>query len=360
MQPKTLIHIYLGEESDWPEMAGEYIDAEPAPGPDVGPKPEEPETKYPTLGACCILFLAALCIASIILSTLFPQAYSNVYNKTLTQQITLELSEHPSSTQLQLYDLPTIKDQEQVTVSASGSIHQAATKAIGLLTFYNGSFTAQTIPAGTVFTGKDGVQVVTESQAVVPAATPTTPPTPGTVSVTAESQVAGEVSNIAASDIDQEYGSVVMAQNLYGFSGGQDTRDIQIVTQDDMKGGEKQLSDLVNGKVEAAANREEKPGEILLPLQCSKTFTANHNAGDQAMDATIRLVGICQPLAYYAPDIARVAQRLLSMPKGYHLISFSAFVMKSATNTQRTVTVQAISYIKQDEPIIKTYRFAGK
>ncbi len=120
------------------------------------------------------------------------------------------------------------------------------------------------------------------------------------------------------------------------------------------------LSDQVNAGVQRRASGEGKPGDILLPLLCSSVFTADHAAGDMVAAATLSLTVDCQPLAYFAPDIASVAQRAIAIPKGYHLVSFSAFVYASHLTSQGgTLTVDAIAYLKHDV-VVNSERFAGK
>ncbi len=65
--------------------------------------------------------------------------------------------------------LSTVRLSGERTVATTGVGHQDAMAAHGTLTFYNAALYAQDIPAGTSLTGADGVQVVTESDAVIPA-----------------------------------------------------------------------------------------------------------------------------------------------------------------------------------------------
>src|SRR5258708_4162004 len=64
--------------------------------------------------------------------------------------------------------LAPINLSQTATAPTTGKGHQDARSATGILTFYNGSFSAQTVYAGTVFTGADGVQVVTDETAAIP------------------------------------------------------------------------------------------------------------------------------------------------------------------------------------------------
>lgn len=349
-QPKLrTIHVYYEEEGAEP-----IIEAEDERAP-------EPETKHRTIGFVCATSLVLLCVGMILLPLWLPQLYPDTYDTTIARSIALTLSQHPAPSEVTVYALMPIKKVEQTTVEATGSLHQEATRAIGLITFYNGLFTAQRVPAGTELRGKDGIVVVTDAAATIPPATTTTPPTSGTVSVTAYSEEAGEAGNITAQDINQVCcGGAILAQNLYAFSGGHEARDISVLTQADLDRGQQHLADLAKTEVNNQASGEEKPGDILLPLSCKSTFTASHQAGDQAASAVLTLVAVCHPLAYFAPDIIRVAQQDIALPRGYRLISFSAFVYASHLTSQGgTLTVQAIAYLKQNTPVVH-YRFAGK
>ncbi len=55
------------------------------------------------------------------------------------------------------------------TVKTTGTAHQNASAASGYLTFYNALPSPQTIPAGTMITGADGVNVITDQDAYIPA-----------------------------------------------------------------------------------------------------------------------------------------------------------------------------------------------
>jgi hypothetical protein len=351
------IHVYFEEEDEQPEEEelSTIIDADPQ---------SEPETKpySKPLGMICGVFFCLLCIAVLILATMLPQIYPNTYDRTISRTLTLTFSQHPTTGQVQVYAFAQIKKTEQLTVSASGSLHQNATKATGLITFYNGLFTPQTVPLGITITGKDGVSVITGQQAVIPAATPTTPPTYGTVSVTAYSMIFGTLGNIVANDIDSACcGSSILAQNLYAFSGGQDAKNVPVLTKTDLSTGTQTLISQVNSAITSQEQAETKSGYILLPLDCSQTLTANHQPGNQAGAAILTLKETCTPVAYLAPDIATLAQRLFTLPQGYRLVSFTALVAQSHANAQGgTLTIRAVAYLKQNAPVVHLYHFAGK
>ena len=76
---------------------------------------------------------------------------------------------------------------------ATGTGHQQAQAARGLITFYNALPAPQTIAAGELLTGADGVGVVTFQDAVIPAGTLAIN---GRVTVPAQTVNAGPQGNI--------------------------------------------------------------------------------------------------------------------------------------------------------------------
>ena len=134
-----------------------------------------------------------------------------------------------------------------------------------------------------------------------------------------------------------------------------------MLTTADLNAGKQQVSDQVGKAVNTAISAEAKPGDVLLPLQCHNTLTSNHRAGDQASSATLTLTENCQPLAYFAPDIATAAQRAIAIPKGYHLVSFSAFVFASRLSASGgTLSVEVLAYLAHNAVVVSTSHFAGK
>ncbi len=350
MQEKIrTIHVYLEEEEVQP-----IIEADPEPEPE--------QTRYRTLGIFCIVLLFLFCLGVPLSALLLASSAASGYDTMLSQNLTLTLSLHPTGNQLQLTALSPIIKTEQVTINATGTIHQNATKATGLITFYNGLFTPQTVQSGTTLTGKDGITVTTSQDAVIPAATATTPPTYGTISVTAYSVIAGTVGNIAANDIDTACcGSSILVQNLYAFSGGLDEKDVPVLTKTDISNGTQALISQVSTAIDNQAQAETKPGSLLLPLNCPPTITMNHQPGEQEATAILSLKQSCTPLAYAAADITTISKHFFTLPHGYHLVSFTALVLASNTTpTGGELTVHAIAYLKHDTPTIPAYRFTGK
>jgi len=85
------------------------------------------------------------------------------------------------------------------TVPATGKGHIGPRQARGTLTFYNAATYAQTVASGTALTGADGVQVVTDAPALLPAGNP---PLFGIAAVPAHAVEAGPQGNITALDLN--------------------------------------------------------------------------------------------------------------------------------------------------------------
>ncbi len=130
-------------------------------------------------------------------------------------------------------DIPTrtlapITLTREATSPTTGKGHQDAQAAVGTLTFYNGLFTSQTVPIGTVLTGSDSLQVSTDQSVAIPAANP---PQEGEATVNATTIRTGSISNIHSYDINTAFSSSLFVKNLQTFTGGRDARDFQAVAQ---------------------------------------------------------------------------------------------------------------------------------
>jgi VCBS repeat-containing protein len=186
--------------------------------------------------------------------------------------------------------------QEQVT-STTGIGHQPEQAAHGLITFYNALPAGQTVPVGTLLIGADGVQVVTEADANIPAAQM---PTEGQVSVTAHALAVGPSGNIRSNDL---YGPCcradVFAQNSAAFHGGQNARDFPMVTPQDVSGAVTTLKASLQASVQAALLTQARPGETLItPVPCTPKVSANHAAGEEATHLRVRLDETCTGETY--------------------------------------------------------------
>jgi hypothetical protein len=260
-----------------------------------------PRTRGLLLALGCITLLGLLITALYVLPSL-----------TATASITVMPVQTPITTTMMLAVVTTRMgaSQQQVpgrllssltlsgqrTVATTGVGHQDAA-AHGTVTFYNAALYVQTIPAGTLLTGTDGVQVVTEQDAIIPA---TVPPTEGNVTVSAHAVQVGPTGNIRAGDI---YGPCcrvnVLVQNTAAFTGGQNAWSYPMVTRTDIDSSVTTLTATLAQSVQAAFAAQVRPDETLLtPVPCIPHVTMNHHVGDEATQVTVLVQETCTGETY--------------------------------------------------------------
>ncbi len=200
---------------------------------------------------------------------------------------------------------------QSTTAVATGKGHQDAEVAMGTITFFNGLFTSQTIAAGTTLTGSDGVQVVTDQLAVIPAAWASTPPTYGQVTVPAHALYPGPQGNIPVRDMNQACClPSVLAQNGTAFHGGQYERDYTVVTSKDIDRGVAGLTTTLIQGAQAAFTAQLTTNDALVAPDCKRTVTSDHQAGAEAAAVTVTVSEQCATIAF---DAAALLERATQM-----------------------------------------------
>ena len=192
------------------------------------------------------------------------------------------------------------------TTPTTGKGHQDARQATGTLTFYNGLFTAQTIPAGTVFTGQDGIQIATDQSVTIPA---NIPPVDGQATIIAHALRNGPNGNIAAGDITTTIANGVLVKNG-PFRGGLNARDFQAVAQADLDRLTSALQRTLSQQLPQAFQL--RPGEVVQPTHCISTATPDHHAGEEAQTITIQATETCTGMAYNSEQMSQQATTLFT------------------------------------------------
>jgi len=311
--PRTIIDVYVIERED-----DDPLTVESTLGPAAQESQDEDESEAPTPPSqkphrtrprWRMLACIALCVLVIGLATglylvpLFaPSATLTLVTTaqqlttTSTVQVITSGAADPTKNQLAGRVLPAITMSQQQTVPTTGTTHQDATVAHGLITLYNGATYPQTIPAGTLLTGADGIQVVTDTDATLPAASF---PTFGQRSVPAHAITTGPLGNIRAGDI---YGSCCRANVSAvngAFTGGQNARTYQSVTVQDIKGVVAHVNTRIEQSVQAALQTQVQSTETLLtPLTCTQQVTPDHHIGDEAVHISVMVEGTCTGIVY--------------------------------------------------------------
>jgi hypothetical protein len=254
--------------------------------------------------------------------------------------------------------LPTITLSQARTAPATGAGHQQAQAARGLLTFYNALLTPQTIPAGELLTGADGVAVVTLQDAVIPAGTLATN---GQVTVPAQATNAGPQGNIHAGDI---YGTCcrddVFAVNG-PFSGGKNARSYQMVTQQDITAVVSSLKTSLNQSAQAALSQQVQPSETLVtPVLCTFIVMPDHKAGEEAGSVQVTVSETCTGEVYDTGALhdllmqAVTQQAAKQIGKGYGLVGDLQTSITGATMNTR----QGMATLRVNITSTWMYRFS--
>ncbi len=198
------------------------------------------------------------------------------------------------------------------TRATTGKGHQDARAATGSLTLYNGLFTSQNIPRGTVFTGADGVKVVTNTAVTIP---PNNPPVDGQATISAHAINPGAAGNIQAGDIDTTISNGVLVRSS-AFRGGQDARDFQAVAQHDLDTLTAQAQQQLTQAMPQAFSMA--PGEALQPTDCTTHLTADHGLGEEAQTVTVHASKTCAAVAYNQDALQQQATAVFNATRPGH------------------------------------------
>ena len=302
------------------------------------------------IGALCLLLAVAL--GTVTLLIMFaPSATVTIIpistQITTTRTVTI-VSSNANAAQQQIPGrlLETITLSQAKTVPATGTGHQQAQAAQGFITFYNALPAPQTIPAGEMLTGADGIEVVTLQDAVIPAGTLATN---GQVTVPAQAVNLGPQGNIAANDL---YGKccrddVFVSNGL--FSGGQNARSFQMVTQQDINGVASSFKASLDQSVQADLSQQIQSSETLVtPVPCTSTVTPDHKAGSEATQVSVTVSETCTGEVYNTSALDGLLMQTMTqqatkqLGHGYSLVGdLQTSITKTTMNTrQGTATLQ--------------------
>lgn len=246
-----------------------------------------------------LLLVSPFILAAPVTVTIIPASST----LTTTMQVSLSTGNHPAPGSLSGRALPMLSLSETLTVPTTGIGHQPAEPGHGMVTFYNAAPEVQIIPAGTLLTGKDGIEVVTDADAVIPAGQLSTN---GQVSVAAQTVNVGSSGNIAVSDL---YGACcredVFVQNRAAFTGGRNARTYPMVRMQDIARVEGVLHPQLIASMKAAFLTDLAAGEYLVtPFACREDVDGSAGIGDEATSLTLMLTDTCTAVAYQTQELA--------------------------------------------------------
>src|SRR6266699_7219847 len=273
--------------------------------------PPEETTDHPKLRQqpywLLIPLTVVLCLvvgaASFLLPLLMPTATITMLPVARTITLTAAIQVHARQ-------ISPLTLMQSTDVPATGIQHQAARRARGSITWYNGQFHSLTIPAGTMVTGTNGVRVITDHAATIP---PGNPPIYGHVTVPAHAIEPGTQGNIQAYDINQACClPSVFAKNTTAFTSGTNARDIAVVARTDIDHAVSIVQTTLTRSLQAALQAQRNPGEALVPPPCTVTASSNHQAGDAAIQVHVTVAITCTSIAYADADVNTNATQALT------------------------------------------------
>lgn len=291
---------------------------------------------YAICGGYLLLLVATLAFQ---LACLFNPSVATVTLVPKTQHVTMT-----GTLQLGRLLHPITISQAQ-TVPTTGTGHQDARAATGTVTFYNGLFTSQTIAAGTIFTGTDGVQVATDETVTLP---PNHPPVDGQATVSAHALNTGTQGNMPAGEIEVTISNSVLVRNS-AFHGGQDERAFHTVAASDLASTAPELQTAVARSVNEAFVGQLKADEHVFFLPCHPTVVSNHQIGQEATQVTVTVSETCSAVAYSSQEVATQATSLLStqpqqhVGTGYSLLGPVHISVQQATVTRSAAVMLSFS-----------------
>ncbi|WP_069802947.1 baseplate J/gp47 family protein [Thermogemmatispora onikobensis] len=222
-------------------------------------------------------------------------------------------------------------------VPASGHGVTPATRAKGVLTFYNALPVPQRIPKGTILSDQRGVQVITDQTASLPAATP---PVESSANVLAHALQPGSQGNLPAFAFHTVSccSSGITVQNSLAFSGGADPQPYTYVQQSDID----QASTALQMSLIAAAQRDLQARaaaneRFVGGAECPALTSADHQAGDRVSEVTVTVTVVCSGEVYDQVGARVLAASLLANDAarnpgpGYNLAGQIATNIVSAT-----------------------------
>lgn len=226
------------------------------------------------------------------------------------------------------------------TVPTTGRGHTAATHATGSVTFYNEAPYTQTVPAGTVLTGADGVQIATETTALIPAGNP---PRFGVVTVPAHAVLTGPGGNIAAFDLDGLCCAAgVAVKNTTAFTGGHRARDFAAVAQRDVQQVAGPLATMLTQSAQETFTTQVHPTEqVVTPEHCTPSVHPDHPVGSEATQVAVTVSVTCRGEVYDVQGANVLGATLLAQQAARTLGSSYEVVGEVTTQIVQVSTVDA-------------------
>lgn len=290
------------------------------------------------LAVTLLLIGGSVVLGEIIFS---PQAFITITPKYAHEQQTIPITAvpNPQPGQAQSWLLKAVSPTKASTVPTTGTGQQPQS-ATGQITFYNLATYPIPISSGIKLTSKSGIQVITDAPANVPAGNP---PTMGSYTVPAHAVLPGPGGdNIAAGDVDALCcANGIVAKNAQPFTGGQNTRSFPSVQQKDIQTASDPLVAALTQQAKAQVSAQGRPGEQLLPIQCTPNLQPDHQVGQEAKTVTVSVSVTCTSETFRPSQVSALAETALqqeaatSLGSQYTLSGHITTSIKQASETAK-------------------------
>lgn len=206
---------------------------------------------------------------------------------------------------------------QPITVNATGHNQTPGARAVGKLTFLNGSTTPFTVAAGTVIPTSAGVSVVTDVPASIPALNTSTG-VAGTTTISAHAASIGTRGNIGAGTINGTCcasGNFIVVKNNQAFTGGQDPRNYNFVQQSAVNSAVSGVQSALVQQASRSVTAQLHTGEQLAGAErCTPKVTPSGPIGDRGVNVTSITVNVtvnCSGTAYDQQGVQALVTGLL-------------------------------------------------
>jgi hypothetical protein len=270
------------------------------------------------LGSGLFLYLCALVLVAMLVAptvslaatvTITPEAKR--LSTTLTVTALLTGAPDAARKQVTARLLSVSSPTQNQAVPTTGTGHAPARAGEGTLTFYNAAPYAQTVTARTVLAGADGVEIVTEAPAVIPAGNP---PTFGIITVPAHATEIGPQGNIAPLDLNGLCCVAgVSVKNTAAFHSGQNAYAYPMVTQEDIDQVAGPLLAVLTPEAQSSLQGEIHANERLAgSVQCWPAVIPDHQVGSNASQVKVSVSVTCHAQVYDHQAVERLVTNALN------------------------------------------------
>jgi hypothetical protein len=256
----------------------------------------------------------------------------------------------PNADQLQIAmrTLTTAPSPQNKTVTGTGHTQTAPATARGRLTFINTSLAAFTIAAGTVISATNGVTVVTDQPAMIPAGVlQGTTLSAGSITVSAHATTTGTAGNLDQGMINKNccvVGNFITVTNA-AFAGGLDPQNYTFVKQADVNAAATPLESTATQQASALFTQQLKPNEHFVgdPTCTSNVQFDPATVGDRGTNipsTAITVTAKCTGVVYDQGGVQAIAKDRLQKKvdidpgQGYLLVgNIATKILISKVNT---------------------------